>query len=339
MTRPLIILDADGVFLSEQPYWEAALLTALSLNCVNTPAGEDWTRLSEVAFDEIGLQRVTKSRGCNSNWDLAAVLTIALRDLATKSRVEELFAGQQWTAAIQCLVASSNGLWSDRDSSRADTLSGTADPVKGFGVDRYGDDFTEVRRAFQQLLQPESGNGDWTSNALCGEPDAIKAALSQLRDLGFELAVCTGRVREELLAPMKSFGLTTFFAPDRLVTTDDVLEAEQGLKIHPLGKPHWFPVVCAAVGPALALDAVRDGRIASVPDARLVYIGDGLADFQCVDGARSVGLPIDYVHMRSGATDAEQERSIANAPFTLAVIDELADVPSLLRRVQTETPS
>ena len=62
-----LILDADGVFLSERPYWNAALGAALQANGLAELAEGRWDRLADFAFGPVGLQRVTKRAGCNSN--------------------------------------------------------------------------------------------------------------------------------------------------------------------------------------------------------------------------------------------------------------------------------
>ena len=339
MATPLVILDADGVFLNERPYWEAALLTALSLNSLNVPKGRDWVQLADAAFGELGLQRVTKRRGCNSNWDLAAVLMITLRDAETKCRIGDLLAGRHWQPAMRCLLTSSDRLWNNDASPQSVKCPAMDDPLAGFRVDRYGEDFAVVRRTFQQSLHLHLHSVGQAASSLRGDPDTIRATLSELRNEGFTLAVCTGRTKAALLTPMNAFALTRFFDSDRLVTADDVSQTEQALATGvPLGKPHWFPAALAALGPA-AREAVVHGRLASVPHDRLVYVGDGVADFQCVAGARAVGLPLEYVHVRSGVTDTDEERLIADAPFALAIVDELAEVPALLRRTRSGIPS
>ena len=90
MNKPLVILDADGVFLNERPYWDSALAAALAVGCVSPPTDDDWREFTTVAFERLGLQRVTKRRGCNSNFDLAAVLALALCDSETRINIEAL---------------------------------------------------------------------------------------------------------------------------------------------------------------------------------------------------------------------------------------------------------
>ena len=93
--RRLLILDADGVFLSERPYWNAALGAALDASGLAERVGDRWDLLADVAFGPVGLQRVTKAVGCNSNWDLAAVLVRALEDEHWRGSIDELLAANE----------------------------------------------------------------------------------------------------------------------------------------------------------------------------------------------------------------------------------------------------
>ena len=332
MNKPLVILDADGVFLNERPYWDSALAAALAIGCVSAPTDDDWRKLAVVAFESLGLQRVTKRRGCNSNFDLAAVLALALCDSETRLNIEAHLAQKQWGFAVEEFIQFAERAWQRNNDTTSTQCANVYDPLAGFGIDRYGEHFADVQGAFQRaLLAGSKAGGTTEASPLRGGAEAIRRAFDELTACGFELAVCTGRVASELLTPMKACGLTPFFAADRLISGDYVTQAEIGLKTRPLGKPHWFPLVCAAAGEAIAREAVKTGRVQWNVPMRMVYVGDGLADFQSAYGARSVGLPIDYIHVRSGVTDSEAERSILDASFTLAIVDELSEVPSTLR--------
>jgi len=78
----ILILDADGVFLSERPYWDSALRTAWKQLGFVELSSDHFEKLTAIAFDTVGLQWVAKKRGCNSNWDLTAVLERSLLPLS-----------------------------------------------------------------------------------------------------------------------------------------------------------------------------------------------------------------------------------------------------------------
>jgi len=316
LDSPLIILDADGVFLTERPYWDTALRAALEANGIDAPSDLDWRQLTDVAFGELDLQRVTKRRGCNSNWDLAAVLTEALGAPAVRTDVVELLEQRKWPSAIERLSDASNDLWS-RD--------GESDPLAGFGVNRYGELYIAVQRAFQSMLTQSDAFTAPGDHSFCGFVRVVRAALAALGNAGFDLAVCTGRNRSELLAPLAAFNMVGCFNGQRIVTSDEVTRAERRINSGSLGKPHWFPAACAAVGFDAGCAAVVTNRLVRGADSQIVYVGDGIADFKCVAGAQSIGLDMRYIHVRSGVTDPKQERVIAEAPTTIAVVDSLTE--------------
>ena len=332
MNKPLVILDADGVFLNERPYWDSALAAALTIGGVIAPTDDDWRKLATIAFERLSLQRVTKRRGCNSNFDLAAVLALSLRDSEARINIERFLAEKQWGLAVETFIQFAERAWQGNNNTPSTRCANGYDPLTGFGIDRYGEHFADVEGAFQRaLLAGSSAGGSAQASPLSGNEEAIGRTFDELTTCGFELAVCTGRVANELLTPMKACGLTPFFTDDRLIAGDHVAQAEIALKTRPLGKPHWFPLAYAAAGEAVASEAVKTGRVQWDSPTHIVYVGDGLADFQSAYGARSVGLAIDYIHVRSGVTDSEEERSILDAPFTLAIVDELSEVPSKLQ--------
>jgi phosphoglycolate phosphatase-like HAD superfamily hydrolase len=333
LTRELLIFDADGVFLDERPYWDAALATAFTANDLPVPTGSDWRQLTDTAFGPLGLHRVTKRRGCNSNWDLGAVLTRALGDLAGREAFQAEINNRNWNEAVLALWRSAEDLWQRPANQEPAPDDGHVDPLLGFGIQRYGSFFAAMRDAYQKILlsDPEQRDspGPWR---LRESFDVVTLTLSICRASGFELWVCTGRNRDETLVPISLLGLDEFFKPDRLVSADEVSQAEKELGVPSLGKPHWFPAACAALGYAEACDLVRQGTLHAAPGGTAVFVGDGLADFQCVSSARAVGIPIQYVHVRSGVTDTEQEAPIARAPFTLGFIDGLAELSAALQR-------
>lgn len=318
--RPLI-LDADGVFLSERPYWNAALGAALQANGLAARAVGRWEPLADCAFGPVGLQRVTKSAGCNSNWDLAAVLVQALRDETWCGVVGELLAVEGCEAeAMETLRAAAGRLL--RDESDGD------DPLERFGITRGSPFFEEVVDLFQKVLHGEAGL-DWVFDRwqLKESRDRTATALGALRDSGYTMRVCTGRHRREIEAPILALGLEAFLPYSEITSADDVDRAERLSGMGALGKPHWFAPACATVGFDTAMGALSDGRKLSGAG---VYVGDAWADFRAVESCRTLGLDLAFVHARSGVTTREQERAICGSGATLAVVSSLAELVPLL---------
>lgn len=315
----VIILDADGVLLDERPYWRIAMQTALSVGGASV-ADFDWTALCAVAFDALAMQRLCKRRGCNSNWDLAAVLAAGvddalLRELRAPTPPDDL----------RPVLAD----WSRRveDKWAGDQIA-HGDPLAGFGIDRDGAFFRTVSGRFQRLLDDCDSEGvyDGSPCAVREPVAALRAVLRQLMEAGFDLRIYTGRTRPEIDTPLERLGFTEFFDREGIVAHEDIVAAQERLSCTGLGKPHWFGVVLAALGETVADTLQRGGDPPNCTDRR-IYVGDAMADFLAVQGSCAVGVELDYVHVRSGATDAAQERYIAGRLRTTAVVDRLSEVP------------
>lgn len=318
--RPLI-LDADGVFLSERPYWNAALGAALEIHGLAPRAEGRWEALADFAFGPVGLQRVTKGVGCNSNWDLAAVLVKALEEEAWRGVVDELLAAQgREIEAMQTLRVAATRLFAPETNGD--------DPLQRFGISRASSFFERVVDRFQAVL---TGGADlaWSfENWQLQEPwERTDRAFEELRDLGYTLRVCTGRHRREIEAPIRSLKLESHLPFGEITSADEVDRAEGLSGRSSLGKPHWFAPACATVGFAAALAALtQDLRLAGSG----VYVGDAWADYRAVESCRDLGLDLRFVHARSGVTTREQERAIAGNDATLGAVSSLGELVPLL---------
>ena len=364
----LLILDADGVFLDERPYWNVALGTALLRTDLAASVQDRWAELGRFAFDDLGLQQLAKARGYNSNWDLAAVLEQALdeRELrADTRRLLEMGALHEALAGIKKSVEQSGEAtmrtgwqpaWELPDDSppapcpavvRKGPGAAPQEPfsqqvpaqpgggtLSGLGMPLDESRRAAIKQTFQHVLTGEAGL-DWTfPRSQLKESLAITCtAFGACCDAGFELRVCTGRPREEIETPLADLGLDGHFTGDRITSGHEVDRAEKLTGRHALSKPHWFAPVCAAIGFDAALRLLAGGTGSSLDT--VVYVGDSPADFEAVRQARSRRISMAYIHMRSSATPAEQTELIARDPFTLGVIDSLRELAALLGKVST----
>jgi phosphoglycolate phosphatase-like HAD superfamily hydrolase len=316
-----LILDADGVFLSERPYWNAALGTALQAHGLAGRVRGRWDCLADLAFGPFGLQRVTKSAGCNSNWDLAAVLVRALDDEAWRGVVDEMLAAEnREIEAMQALRAAAARLLRCEVNGH--------DPLSQFGIERQSEFFASVVDRFQAVLTGDASLGWNFERWQLKEPwEDTTRALSNLQETGYTLRVCTGRHRAEIEAPIRSLRLEPYLLPSEITSADETDRAESLSGQGSLGKPHWFAPACATVGFQEALGALENrSGLSGVAG----YVGDAWADFAAVEACRDLGLDLTYVHVRSGVTSRDQERIIAESKATLAVITRLAVLGSLL---------
>jgi phosphoglycolate phosphatase-like HAD superfamily hydrolase len=319
-----LILDADGVFLSERPYWNAALATACHLHGMRF-APEIWDGLAAAAFERVALQRVTKARGCNSNYDFAAVLARALGESEVRRQFDDAVAARRFDEGVEMLAASAASLY--RAGKRP---AAQAEPLHGFGISRSETFYERIVELFCAVNRDVSTTGwAYPRVTLKESADATARALQSATGRGYELWVCTSRDREDITDKIDQLALNRWLDPARTVTATDAVEAQNSTGVAPLGKPHWFPAACATVGFGGAVAMVQ-GQPANRPQDAAVYAGDAPADFLSVSACNQQGLPLSYIHVRSGVTGPGEEAEIAAASFTRGVVDDLAQVVSLL---------
>jgi phosphoglycolate phosphatase-like HAD superfamily hydrolase len=320
----LLILDADGVFMNEMPYWKAVLATALDLHGL---AGPDtpWERLTESCLVRRRLQAVTKQRGCNSNWDFAAVMSRALDDRGVRSAVSALLSHGDTDALAATVEEAMRARWRGVPS--------VGPPLNGFGIERGGAYFNRVVERFQDIFERGRDVGwGFARHEPAMTPERMRGTFETFRRLGFTLGVCTSRRRDETVGPMTRFGILDFFDRGRILTDDDVRKGERRTGVAALGKPHWFALVAAAYGVEFARDAL--GSAGSLPRApkfeRFVYVGDAPADFQMAGALRGLGVVLEYGHIDSGVTPDDVLREIGAGEFTLTLASDLAGVAAAL---------
>lgn len=303
--RGPLVLDADGVFLDERPYWDAAIAVALAAAGIERTAGQH-AAVTAIACDRVGLPQVAKERGCNSNWDLAAVLVRALADAAVTA---SLRAGR-FEAAVVAWATAARAL-------RGEPLA--ADPLARFGLMRDAAYDSIAERCEQELSRCVARSG-WPT---LGPAAAMRTTLAALRAAGWQLGVCTGRGAEDLDAALQQNGLVDAIAGGPRCDADLVDEARQRFGVWCTGKPGPFPLLAAVLGaPAAAavlrLDA-RDGWPAGV-----VYVGDSRADFAMAQAVQALGFPLRYAHVASPATDAGTLAALASDASVFGVFPSLA---------------
>lgn len=300
-----LVLDADGVFLDERPYWDAAIAAALATLGIEL-AADDRDVVTAIACDRVGLPKVAKERGCNSNWDLAAVL---VRALATAEVGASLRAGRIEAALVAWATA-------------ARALRGAAtavDPLARFGLARDAAYESIVARCEQELQRVVARSG-WPT---LGRPAALRANLAALRAAGWQLGVCTGRGAADLDSALQQHGLVDAFAGGPRCDADTVDAAQHRFGPHCTGKPGPFPLLAAVLGLPAGAAALRQPGSCGWPTG-VVYVGDSLADFVMAKAVRALGLPLRYAHVASPATDAGTLAALANEAAVFGLFPSLA---------------
>jgi len=155
--------------------------------------------------------------------------------------------------------------------------------------------------------------------------------LKHLRHSGYTLGIATGRPLQEARLPLENAGILSCFDPDRIVTYDEVQEAEsllmaQGSPLK-LGKPHPF-ILLKAITPQASLEELLSADAsASSPDA--IMIGDSTAD---IIAARAAGCASIGVLTGLGWDEAsfELKRRLLVSAGCDVVVGSVLDLPIVL---------
>lgn len=336
-----LVFDLDGVITSEQKYWNTSRLTVWEL--ITQPAYLGLTDYfgptqPQPVLDS-GQQTINndfiyelKRRAINSNWDLTYfVFCLNLAGILQQLQQQEpdkwsslnhqidLANSEQW----QLLRQNLQGLTFDpkvSESTIAQFWQETTD-LKGAAVTEY------VRPFYQKHLGislPETHSDLWNlcyqnfqawyegrkgftlpDDETVLDVDQIKAVLQTLKDADrFTLAIATGRPRNEVIEPLTALGLLSFFDPERIVTYDEVIAAEEQLNSNSapikLGKPHPFVVL-------KALHVNEDPQRFCSEDFQTqqrtyaAYIGDAASDVVAAQrsGCTSIGVLTGFTASRA----------------------------------------
>ncbi len=119
-----------------------------------------------------------------------------------------------------------------------------------------------------------------------GGAEAILGMLRELKRRGYEIAIATGRSRDEVRIPFEQFGWMAEFDPLHVATYSDVSEAQNRLGL-PLDKPNPFVYYVGAFGRFPSNYAEYVAHPEKFKGGCAYYIvGDSLADAWC---ARAFG--------------------------------------------------
>lgn len=155
------------------------------------------------------------------------------------------------------------------------------------------------------------------------------AALSKLRQAGYRIGIATGRPRMEILTPLGAWDALRYFDAERIVTHDDVEDAEKALQKtgvqESLGKPHPY-VFMKSIYPELeAADAYQRCQ-SPLPDrCKTLIVGDAMAD---IWAAKKIDCPC--AALLSGAMGEAGRRDLESAHPDLICRDFLELTHALL---------
>jgi phosphoglycolate phosphatase-like HAD superfamily hydrolase len=333
-----IIFDLDGVITSEIRYWHTAKLTVWELltqpQYLNLPNYFGAISRVDQVLTELGPAIITddfiyqlKSRAVNSNWDLTYFVfglhLIALCHLA-QPKVDLSALASTSMPLDQQLQLLGQALDHDLLNPSEDLTTEfweQTEPLRGQAVVSYLAEFAQQKlgvalpwftgKALWQLGYENFQawyNGDRGYQLPDDEtvlPIAeIQQTLEQLS--GFTLGIATGRPKNEVIGPLTKMGVLAYFDRDRVVTYDDVIEAETIVN-QKLGKPHPF-IIHRAVNPELPLEEVLTEHYRLPHPEKVAYIGDAGSD---VVAAKNAGCYAIGVLTGFAQTDHDRQQKKA----------------------------
>jgi phosphoglycolate phosphatase-like HAD superfamily hydrolase len=109
--------------------------------------------------------------------------------------------------------------------------------------------------------------------------EELQHVLQTLKAQGFSLGIGTGRPTLETRIPLQALGLLEWFDENRIVTADDVLDAEAEFpEWAPLAKPHPFTYVKGIAGRGTSNRDVLCRPLPLPEGPSVLIVGDSLAD-------------------------------------------------------------
>ena len=315
----LLVFDLDGVITSEGRYWNTSRLTVwdiftnykfLGLNDFFSPSLDSpqqaLTEGKLIISD--GFIRELKQRAVNSNWDLTYfVVSLYLISIMENVSLTQDIQGLSFLEQLQSLgkqVTTSahhsyiiEQFWQETQDIQGTQVSEYLVPFSKRVIGRELSDFLSLDELWTfcyQLFQDwyEGRRGftlpDDQTVLDVGKIEETLVTLSQHYDLG----IATGRPRNEVIEPLTKLGILKYFNPQRIVTYDEVLEAQAYLNNKTkLGKPHPF-ILYKAISPHLPLEEILNDDFILEQAAQVAYIGDAGSDVVAAKKAKCLSIGV-----------------------------------------------
>ncbi|MGV3489048.1 MAG: HAD family hydrolase [Tuberibacillus sp.] len=145
---------------------------------------------------------------------------------------------------------------------------------------------------------------------------------------GYKIGIGTGRPAVETYEPLRAMGLLQWVDEERIVTSDDVLDAERLSDHGPLGKPHPFTYLQGYFGKKKRLKDVLEVPLPLKDASSILIVGDSVADFYA---ARSVGAPFAAVLTGLKGKAARNEFEKLGAKY---ILNDVLEVEPLLSNLK-----
>jgi phosphoglycolate phosphatase-like HAD superfamily hydrolase len=148
----------------------------------------------------------------------------------------------------------------------------------------------------------------------------------------YKLGIATGRPLEEVIGPLNTLELLSYFDESRIITYDHVVDAEKlfAQEENPilLGKPHPF-VVLKAIYPDKDIHALLLPGYASIDHGSVVVVGDAASDIIAAKKANciSIGVLTGIENTPAGRQDKFREFSDLDCDV---IIESVLELPHVL---------
>ena len=354
----LLVFDLDGVVTSETGYWETARQAVLHLLTDSDQLGLEFADGIR-DFEELippGIIARVKNRAVNSNWDLAFVaLCLHILQVIDALAGRDAFPMELTADAPFAALKSCTRSFPSTENHLADIeslfdqllhlqprLNGVEllehfrvvaeTRLRGLGdVLKYRGELWELCHETCQKIEDrkrETSNG---AEAVL-PVEVLRQTFARLVETNrFTLAVATGRPRQEAIAPLREMGLLQYFDSQRIVTLDDVTQAEQEMatssNVSPsFGKPHPF-ALRKAIEPQ---QSVRHLVEAPLDDySHVAFIGDTASDVIAAQraGVFSIGV---LTGVTGGDSFRNERAAILVEAGSSLVLPDVAQLPEVL---------
>lgn len=280
-----VIFDMDGVITFERQYWNAAAMTVWEYFHSEKYFGKekmnskqmmsDFEKIRNCVFSGDNLIMLLKSKGVNSNWDLAYV-TFMLAVLcdgdfaAVMSKAETL---------------------SDNILDEYTRLANTVSEKTGINCERNGTLWLDMQSCFQEWFLGDEifervynkkpnllgKKGFCYSETPLIDGEKLKKIFSELYLRGVKIGIATGRPESEMRTPLETFGIMKYIDKNSMISYDYVVEAES--KLHQnVTKPHPYMFLKAMLGNDYPNEKIISNDYPKADLKNTLAVGDAAAD-------------------------------------------------------------
>ena len=280
-----IIFDMDGVITTEQQYWNAAALTVYEFLFSKDYYGdkelsalemfENTKKIREEVFQNDKTIGCLKNKGVNSNWDLAYVV-ISLCLIHKTKDFEKIYD-----------IAKN---FSDNILDEYEKIALELSYILDVPAGRNQELWQKIMMCFQEWYLGEFFEESYNIKPILSgkkgfilneepliEKDVLIGVLSSLKAENKRLSVATGRPQDELITPIKNFGIYEIFQNDAIITYDYIKNAEEEFKLN-LAKPHPYIFIKSMLGKDFPDKRILDNDFDKTKISRTLIVGDAGAD-------------------------------------------------------------